>query len=74
MVAQVGGWQTRKAKIRLWADGIALEGGDSDTLVGPENRQRNGKSAHFTERGLNRHAALWAEKLEVYFNVINKEK
>jgi hypothetical protein len=74
MVAQVGGWQTKKAKIRLWADGVALEGGDSDTLVGPENRQQNGKNAHFTELGLNRHAALWAEKLETYLKAITEKQ
>jgi hypothetical protein len=73
MVAQLGGVQTKKAKERLWADGVALEGPNSDTLIGPENRQQNGKSAHFTEQGLQRHAALWAEKLSNYLNV-NTEK
>ena len=63
VVAQLGGHQTRKAKIRLWADGVALEGPDSDKLLGPENRDNNGKGAHFTGPGLRRHAALWFEKI-----------
>jgi len=59
----VGGAGTKQAKARLISDGMAIDGGDSDTLQGPENRQGDGKSAHFTELGLRRHAALWAEKL-----------
>ena len=61
MVAQVGGWQTRKAKVRLWADGVALEGPDTDTLRG-ENRI-SATNCHFSEFGLRNHAALWADKL-----------
>jgi hypothetical protein len=64
MVAQVGHWQTRKAKVRLWADGIALEGPDSDALAG-ENRI-SPTNCHFSETGLKRHAALWFDKLSPY--------
>lgn len=73
MVAQVGGGQTRKAKERLWSDGVALEGPDSDALRGLENRisKTNG---HFNEAGLNRHAALWAEKLETYLKAITEKQ
>lgn len=75
MVAQLGGWQTKKAKVRLWADGVALEGPDTDTLLGPENRQQNGKNPHFTELGLQRHAGVWETKLSPYLeNILNEKK
>ncbi len=64
MVAQVGGWYTKKAKVRLWADGVALEGPDTDTLLG-ENRI-SPTNPHFSEIGQKRHAALWFEKLAPY--------
>ena len=63
VVNRVGGAGTKQAKAHLISEGMAIDGGDSDTLQGPENRQGDGKSAHFTELGLRRHAALWAEKL-----------
>lgn len=68
MVAQVGGVRTREAKERLWADRIALKGPDSDTLIGPENRFKNG--AHFTEVGLRRHAELWFQALSDYLDKV----
>jgi hypothetical protein len=38
------------------------------------SRQQKGKSAHFTELGLQRHAALWADKLSAYLNIMIKEQ
>lgn len=72
MVAQVGGTQTRGAKVKLWNEGIVLEGPDTDTLRGAELRYQNG--AHFTEKGLRLHATLWMNKITPYIDKILNEK
>jgi len=52
----------RAAQASLWRDGIALAGPDTDALKG-ELRQNDGKGVHFSDKGLNMHAAKWAEKI-----------
>ena len=52
----------RAAQASLWADGIALEGPDSDAIRGTF-RQNNGQGVHFSGPGLREHAARWAEKV-----------
>ncbi len=57
MVAQVGA-----AKKRLWAEGVALEGPNTDVLRG-DYRGMGGKDVHFSAKGLQKHGELWAEKV-----------
>ncbi|MEP6670949.1 MAG: sialate O-acetylesterase [Chthoniobacter sp.] len=52
----------RKAQASLWRDGPALEGPDSDALKGAL-REANGQGVHFSDVGLQEHAAKWAEKV-----------
>ena len=58
---------TRTAQARLWADGIALEGPDTDTLTG-EDRDFDGKGIHFSPKGLKAHGIMWAEKVEPFID------
>jgi hypothetical protein len=51
----------RAAQKRVWEDGVAFEGADSDSL-GKKFRA----GVHFNERGLRAHGALWAEKVGAY--------
>ncbi|MGE9290147.1 MAG: sialate O-acetylesterase, partial [Puniceicoccales bacterium] len=53
---------------RLWEEGIALEGPDTDTLLG-ENRV----GVHFSTVGLRNHGELWAEKVGSYLDEIFAE-
>lgn len=52
----------RAAQAALWADGTAIEGPDSDALIG-DLRERNGLGVHFSGKGLREHAARWFEKV-----------
>ena len=52
----------RAAQAALWQDGTALEGPDSDALIG-ELRERNGQGVHFSEKGLREHGLRWADKV-----------
>jgi fibronectin type 3 domain-containing protein len=54
----------RAAQSRLWAEGTALEGPETDSLTGYAYRW-DGK--HFTRAGLLAHAARWLEKLRGHF-------
>lgn len=56
---------TRSAHARLWREGVALEGPDTDTLTG-DMRDHGGKGIHFSPKGLKRHGAMWAEKVTPY--------
>jgi len=56
---------TRAAHARLWRDGVAEEGPDTDTLTG-DLRDRGGKGIHFSPKGLKRHGELWAELVAPY--------
>ncbi len=55
----------REAQSRLWREGIALAGPDTDRLTG-DNRQNGGKGVHFSDRGLQAHGRLWAEKVAAW--------
>lgn len=54
--------EIRLAQRQVWESGVALEGPDSDALVGPL-RERNGAGVHFSAEGLKQHAARWHEKV-----------
>lgn len=53
---------TRSAQARLWADGIALQGPDTDTLTG-DHRDHEGKGIHFSPKGLHAHGLMWFNKV-----------
>ena len=51
----------RQAQQKLWQEGLALPGPDTDLLIGPAYRLP--KSPHFSAQGLRAHAELWFQKL-----------
>lgn len=53
---------TRDAQARLWAEGVALEGPDTD-LLGGQNRDQGGQGIHFSAQGLRAHGEAWAQKV-----------
>ncbi|MCX7047425.1 MAG: hypothetical protein NTX50_18310 [Candidatus Sumerlaeota bacterium] len=53
---------TRQAQKRLWDEGVALEGPDTDTLTG-DHRDAGGEGIHFSPKGLVAHGRMWAEKM-----------
>lgn len=57
----------RKAQARLWADGIALRGPDTDTLTG-QNRDLDGLGIHFSPMGLHAHGRMWADRVGGYLD------
>jgi len=57
----------REAQASLWKAGIALEGPDTDQLTG-DNRQNGGRGVHFSDKGLQAHGKLWAEKVEQWLD------
>ncbi|HEY6565657.1 MAG TPA: sialate O-acetylesterase, partial [Pirellulaceae bacterium] len=57
----------RSAQEKLWSDGIALPGPDTDTLTG-QNRDMDGKGIHFSPTGLRAHGQMWAEKVSPYLD------
>jgi hypothetical protein len=59
----------RAAQKRLWDESVALEGPDTDTLIG-DNRDFEGKGTHFSPKGLKAHGQMWAEKVSVYLDPI----
>ncbi|MHB9038556.1 MAG: sialate O-acetylesterase [Armatimonadota bacterium] len=59
----------RAAQKELWDTGVALEGPDTDTLVG-ENRDFEGKGIHFSPKGLKAHGEMWAEKVGAYLDSV----
>ncbi len=54
--------EIRAAQQSLWNSGVAMEGPDSDALVG-DLREGGGKGVHFSGRGLREHAVRWEEKI-----------
>jgi eukaryotic-like serine/threonine-protein kinase len=58
---------TREAQKKLWDEGVALEGPDTDTLTG-DHRDLGGMGIHFSPKGLRAHGRLWAEKVGVYLD------
>lgn len=61
--------EIRNAQQRIWESGLALEGPDTDQL-GAEYRQNDGRGIHFSEKGLQAHGRLWAEKVAAWLDVI----
>lgn len=55
----------RKGQQRLWKEGIALEGPDTDKLVGDDRA-----GIHLSKKGLKNHGKMWAEKVSVYLDKI----
>ncbi|MGN6367308.1 MAG: sialate O-acetylesterase [Phycisphaerae bacterium] len=50
----------RSAQEGVVADGVAMAGPDTDTLLG-ENRQKHGMGVHMSAVGLKAHGGMWAE-------------
>ena len=59
--------EIREAQQALSAEGLALEGPDSDTLTG-DYRQDNGKGIPTSGKGLAAHGKLWAEAVEAWLD------
>ena len=53
----------RAAQQALWKSGVALEGPDSDALIG-DLRDSGGKGIHFSGKGLREHGTRWAAKVD----------
>jgi hypothetical protein len=52
----------RAAQKSLWDEGVALQGPDTDMLIG-DLREKNGAGVHMSAKGLKVHAHLWFEKV-----------
>ncbi|WP_197528006.1 sialate O-acetylesterase [Posidoniimonas polymericola] len=59
----------RKAQERLWREGIAHEGPDTDQLQG-DHRDLGGRGIHFSPRGLKAHGEAWAELVGDYIDSV----
>jgi hypothetical protein len=59
----------RAGQQRIWEEGLALPGPDTDTLGG-EYRDLGGKGAHFNAKGLKVHGELWAERVGAYLDQV----
>ena len=57
-----GSSDIRAAQRALWDRGVALEGPDSDALIG-DMRDQAGKGVHFSGAGLREHGARWVDKV-----------
>jgi serine/threonine protein kinase len=65
---------TRAAQKRLWDEGVAQEGPDTDLLTG-DNRDAGGRGIHFSPKGLRAHGRMWADKVAVYIDrVLDQQK
>jgi hypothetical protein len=62
-----GSEDIRAAQRALWESGLALEGPDTDLLMG-ENRDHDGKGVHFSGKGLRAHGRAWANKVEPWLS------
>lgn len=66
--------RVRAGQKQLWETGVALEGPDTDTLVG-DYRDRGGSGIHFSPKGLKAHGEMWAEKVGAYLDrVLGSDK
>lgn len=61
--------EIRAVQKRLWDEGLAWPGPDTDTLTG-DYRDREGKGIHLSPKGLKAHGEMWAEKVAAYLNPI----
>src|SRR5207253_645757 len=57
----------RAGQKELWEKKIAVEGPDTDAMVG-ELRDQDGKGIHFSKKGLKVHGEAWAEKVVAYLD------
>lgn len=57
----------RQMHQKLWNDGVAFPGPDTDTL-GREYRENMGEGIHFNAKGLKKHGEMWAECLIPYIH------
>jgi serine/threonine protein kinase len=55
----------RAGQKKLWDEGLALQGPDTDQLTG-DNRDDGGRGIHFSPKGLRAHGRLWADKVAAY--------
>jgi serine/threonine protein kinase len=60
---------TRAGQKKLWDAKTALEGPDTDTLVG-DNRDDDGQGIHFSAKGLRAHGRLWADKVSAHLDTV----
>jgi len=58
---------TRNAHQKLWDDKIAMEGPDTDILMG-DYRDYDGQGIHFSLKGLKKHGEMWAEYISKYIH------
>jgi hypothetical protein len=58
---------TRNAQKKLWDDGVALQGPDTDAMGG-KNRDGGGAGIHFSLFGLITHGKVWAELVGDYID------
>jgi len=59
----------REAQATLWADGVALEGPDTDTLTG-DMRDHGGNGIHFSAKGCKAHGEMWAAKVGAWLDKV----
>jgi len=59
----------RSAQQRLWDDGIALAGPDTDVLTG-DHRDLAGLGIHFSPKGLKAHGQMWAQLVTPYLDEV----
>ncbi|MFZ4779730.1 MAG: sialate O-acetylesterase [Terrimicrobiaceae bacterium] len=60
---------TRDAQKRIWDEGIALEGPDTDTLTGDLRA-----GVHFNPKGLKAHGDMWADKVGAYLDQVSAQE
>jgi hypothetical protein len=59
----------RAAQKSAWTDGVALQGPDTDSLVG-SMREKNGTGVHLSAAGLKAHAHLWFEQVAPWLDTL----
>ncbi len=62
----------RAAQQELWEKKIALQGPDTDAMLG-DLRDQDGKGIHFSKKGLKVHGEAWAEKVGEYLDPVLKK-
>jgi eukaryotic-like serine/threonine-protein kinase len=62
----------REGQKKLWESKVALEGPDTDTLIG-DLRDNGGKGIHFSGKGQRVHGKLWADKVSAYLDRVLAE-